>query len=88
VLGVLISLRSSTVRQAQQVTGLISLVPILPLVLLDVLPGEILKNLAANMSQVNGSVVVAIAAGILAVIDLAFIGLALKRFQRAKLILD
>jgi len=88
VLGVLISLRSSTVRQAQQITGLISLLPILPIVLVDVLPDETVVNLMANMSQVNGSVVVLAAVGILAVLDLAIIGLAVMRFQRAKLILD
>jgi ABC-2 type transport system permease protein len=87
-IGVLISLRSSTVRQAQQVTGLISLIPILPIVLLDVLPDEIIANLMASMSQVNGSMVVLVVVGILAVIDLAFIALAMKHFQRAKLIMN
>lgn len=88
VIGVLISLRSSTVRQAQQVTGLISLVPILPIVLLDVLPDETIVNWTTGLSQVNGSMLVLVAVGILAVIDLALIALAMKQFQRAKLILD
>lgn len=88
VIGVLISLRSSTIRQAQQITGLISLVPILPIVLLDVLPREIVDNWMNNLSDLNGNIIVVIAVGILAVIDLAFIALAMKQFQRAKLILD
>lgn len=88
VIGVLISLRSSTVRQAQQVTGLISLVPILPIVLLDVLPDETIVSWTTGLSQVNGSMLVLVAVGILAVIDLALIALAMKQFQRAKLILD
>ena len=87
-MGVLISLRSSTVRQAQQITSLIALVPILPLVLLDLLPDETVKNLVTNLGQVNGSVVVWVAVGILAIIDFVLIALALKRFQRAKLILE
>lgn len=87
-IGVLISLRSSTVRQAQQVTGLISLIPILPIVLLDVVPDEIIANWMARLSQVNGSMVALAAVGVLALIDLAFIALAVKQFQRAKLILD
>ncbi len=88
VIGVLISLRSSTVRQAQQVTGLISLVPILPMVLLDVLPDEVIANWTTRLSQVDGRLVALVAAGILAAIDLAFVALAMRRFQRAKLILD
>jgi ABC-2 type transport system permease protein len=87
-IGVLISLRSSTVRQAQQVTGLISLVPILPVALLDVLPDETIANWMTSLSQVNGSMVVFVAVGIFAVIDLALIALAMKQFQRARLILD
>jgi hypothetical protein len=81
-------MRSSSVRQAQQVTGLIGLIPILPIILVDVLPDETVRNLMANMSQVNGRVMVLIAVGILTVIDLALIALAIKRFQREKLILD
>jgi ABC-2 type transport system permease protein len=88
ITGVLISLRSSTVRQAQQITGLISLVPILPIVLLDILPNELIQNWMAGLSRMNGSLVVSIAVGILAVINLAFIALAMSQFRRAKLILD
>lgn len=88
VVGVLISLRSSTVRQAQQITGLISLIPILPILLLDVLPGETITRWMAKMSQVNGSMLVVVAVGALAVIDIGLIALAMNRFQRAKLILD
>jgi ABC-type Na+ efflux pump permease subunit len=58
VLGVFISMCSSSVRQAQQVTGLIGLIPILPIILVDVLPDETVRNLMANMSQVNGRVMV------------------------------
>ena len=86
--GVLISLRSSTVRQAQQVMGLISLVPLLPLVLLDILPGEMIASWMTRLSQVNGSLVALAAVGILAAFDLVFIALALQQFQRARLILD
>jgi ABC-2 type transport system permease protein len=88
VLGVFISLRSSSVRQAQQATGLIGLIPIVPIVLLDILPDETILTLMANMRQLNGGVVVWIAVGLLLVIDLAAIVLAMKKFQRARLILD
>lgn len=56
--------------------------------LLGILPDDIMKKLAASLGQMNGSMVVLVTIGILAVIDLAFIALAMKRFQRVKLILD
>jgi ABC-2 type transport system permease protein len=87
-IGVFISMRSTSVRQAQQVTGLIGLIPILPMVLLDVLPGETVMRFLTTMSQVNGIVVVLGAVGFFAAIDLALVALAVKRFQRARLILD
>jgi ABC-2 type transport system permease protein len=82
------SLRSSTVRQAQQITGLIALIPILPLVLLDLLPDGTVNNLMTNIGQVDRSTAVLVSVGILAVINFILIALAMKRFQRAKLILD
>ncbi len=88
VMGVLVSLRSSTVRQAQQITGLISLVPIMPLVLLDLLPHETLKDLMTSVGQVSGSVLILGTAGIFTLIDFILIAIALKQFQRAKLILE
>lgn len=88
VLGVHISLRSATIRQAQQTLGLIGIIPILPVAVVPMLPEEFLSNLASLVSQVEGLVLVLIAAGILVVIDLVLIALAVKRFQRSKLILD
>ncbi len=88
VMGVLVSLRSSTVRQAQQITGLISLVPIMPLVLLDLLPHETLKDLMTSVGQVSGSVLILGTAGIFTLINFILIAIALKQFQRAKLILE
>jgi len=87
-IGVFVSLRSATVRQAQQVTGLIGLIPILPMVLVDLLPDETTMDLLERLSQVNTSIVILAVVGILAAIDLAFVALALKRFQRSKLILE
>jgi ABC-2 type transport system permease protein len=87
-LGVLISLRSATVRQAQQITGLIGLIPILPMVLLDLLPGETVSNILDSLGKLNISLLTLIAIGILIGINLFIIFLALKRFQRSRLILD
>lgn len=87
-LGVLISLRSATVRQAQQITGLIGLIPILPMVLLDLLPNETVTNILTGLGKMNVNVLVLIATGILIGIDLFVILLTIKRFQRSRLILD
>jgi ABC-2 type transport system permease protein len=88
VVGVFVSLRSSTVRQAQQITGLMALVPVLPVVLLDILPDETVKNLVTSVEHVNINVLILVTIGLLAIFDIILIALAMKRFQRAKLILD
>ncbi len=88
VLGVFISLRASTVRQAQQTLGLVGMIPILPVVISSMLSKDALMNLIASIQQMNSLVLVLALAGIFLVIDLVLISLAMKRFQRAKLILD
>lgn len=87
-IGVFVSLRSSTVRQAQQLTGMISLIPILPMVVLDFLPDETTIELVTRLSTMNGNMVVLILAGILLILNLAIIAWTIRRFQRSKLILD
>lgn len=88
VLGVFISLRASTVRQAQQSLGLVGMIPVLPLVIVPMLSKDALATLITSISQMNSLVLILILAGILLVIDLVLIAMAIKRFQRAKLILD
>ena len=74
--------------QAQQTLGLIGMVPLLPVVVVPILSKEFLANLTVYVNQMKGIVLVLIAVGIFAVIDLGLIALAMKRFQRSKLILD
>ncbi|MBF6591278.1 MAG: ABC-2 type transporter, partial [Ktedonobacterales bacterium] len=87
--GVLISLRTATVRQAQQVLGIGFLVVLLvPSVVISSLPNETKLQLSqwlatANMLQIGASILV-----VLLVADLLLVALALVRFQRSRLILS
>jgi ABC-2 type transport system permease protein len=87
-IGVFVSLRSATVRQAQQITGIISLIPVMPIALLDLLPPETTQRLLTQLGQMEGSIILLAAVGILVVINIMIIALAASRFQRSKLILD
>jgi ABC-2 type transport system permease protein len=91
-LGVLISLRASTVQEAQQNLMAATLFPLvllqmIPLLLLNVLPDgrARLKELvmAANPTQI-----ILIVLAVLVVLDLGLLMAALTRFKRARLILD
>jgi ABC-2 type transport system permease protein len=91
-LGVLVSLRSPTVQKAQQILATVTLLPILPLVALvlvmgDVKFGALLAGLASRMPS-NMPVLVGIAVLVLLLAGLALAWLSLRRFQRARLILD
>ncbi len=87
-LGVLISLRAATVRQAQQTFSIINLVLFIPLFIFPALPEEVKIRLIQELSRVNGNLVAGMAPAALALVDIALVALALARFQRARLILD
>jgi len=94
-LGVLISLRSPTVRQAQQIVGLMISVPMMPVLAVALM----MKNqefaalvmrvvsrvslMLSNVTALTGTMML-----VLLVIDLALVRISLARFQRARLILD
>jgi ABC-2 type transport system permease protein len=87
-LGVLISLRASTVRQAQQTFSIAFMLLFLPMFLLPMLPKEwqgrlLLWVTNADINAILGAVVVA-----LFFVDVGLIAAALARFKRARLILD
>jgi ABC-2 type transport system permease protein len=87
-LGVLISLRASTVRQAQQTFSIAFMLLFLPMFLLPMLPKEWQERLLlwvtnADINAILGAVVVA-----LFFVDVGLIAAALARFKRARLILD
>jgi ABC-2 type transport system permease protein len=91
-LGVLVSLRSPTVQKAQQILAMVTLMPIIPvialvLVLGDVKFGALLAGLASRMPS-NVPALVGIAVLVLLLIGLALAWFSLARFRRARLILD
>jgi ABC-2 type transport system permease protein len=91
-LGVLISLRASTVQEAQQNLMAATLFPLvllqmIPLLLLNVVPDgrARLKELVA---AANPTQIILIVMAVLVVLDLGLLVAAMARFKRARLILD
>lgn len=87
-LGVLISLRAATVRQAQQTFSLIFFLFIIPLFILPVLPEEWKIKAGELLSRANPETAVLVVMGILLVMDVALFLIAASRFQRTRLILE
>lgn len=87
--GTLISLRAATVRQAQQTFSIAFLALFMPLLLIPVLPDALKLRLGewlAAAPDVNS--IMFVLGVILLFLNLILLGLALRRFQRARLILD
>jgi ABC-2 type transport system permease protein len=87
-LGALISLRASSVRQAQQTMSVGVYVVLIPLLLLPVLPQSLRTALAAWARGADSAAILLMLIGLLALADLALLGLSMARFKRARLILD
>lgn len=87
-LGVLVSLRSATVRQAQQVFSLAFIVLFIPLFLLPLLPEEWRLKIMQTLSQVDVESIILGVLFLLLVLDLGLLVAALRRFQRTRLILE
>jgi len=87
-LGVLISLRAATVRQAQQTFSLAFFVFFIPLFLLPMLPEEWRIRVTQVLANANIESIVLGVLVILLVIDLGLFAAAAARFQRTRLILD
>jgi len=84
--GVLVSLRAETVRQANQTLGVATMVVFfLPVVGIQSMPDAMRQSLATWAMQAGTLNLVLVAALVLAVIDIALIAAAKKRFQRTKL---
>jgi ABC-2 type transport system permease protein len=88
-LGILISLRAPTVRQAQQMLLIpLTVVLILPSFGTMLLPADLQARFFQWLMEADVTGVVLGALAVLLVIDAALLAGALARFQRAKLILD
>lgn len=89
LIGVLISLRSQTVKQAQQTLALIpTFVVVVVVIGVQLLPETIKEHAARMTMHMNLTSAVLSAAGILMFIALVLFGIAIAKFQRARLILD
>jgi ABC-2 type transport system permease protein len=87
--GVLVSLRASSVRQAQQTLGLaIMLLLFIPIFGIQALPHDLQLEIANYLLELDTWKVLSYLLLSLFGMDMVFIGIAMARFQRNKLILD
>jgi len=87
--GVLVSLRAATVRQAAQTMSVATLLLLfVPMLTLRLLPQDIQLRLLQSVSGVGMTTVVIVAVLVLAALDGGFLLVALARFKRSRLILD
>lgn len=87
-LGVLVSLRAATVRQAQQTFSIAFFLLFIPLFVLPMLPEEWQARLIDLAANADFGAIVSIVAITLLVIDVILILAAMARFKRDRLILD
>ena len=87
-LGVIVSLRAASVRQAQQTLSLAFLFLFVPLLLLPLLPDELRVTVANALSGLEIQMVGTILIVILLVVDVGLLLAAMRRFVRARLILN
>ncbi len=87
-LGVLVSLRASSVRQAQQTLSIAMFIVIIPLLILPMLPLETRRRIGEFLSATDLRTLGFLAILILGLIDAGLLGVSLVRFQRSRLILD
>jgi len=87
--GVLVSLRASTVRQAQQTLNIATMVLwFVPIFGVQALPPEWKAYLAKTLMAADVTKIVLIVGAVLAVLDIGLLAAAMARFQRTQLILD
>jgi ABC-2 type transport system permease protein len=88
-IGVFISLRASTVKQAQQTFGIaIIVITMGPLLLFNALEPDTRARVAMRLAGLGETRVEAYAIGLLTILSMIVIGAALVRFRRGKLVLD
>jgi ABC-2 type transport system permease protein len=87
--GVFISLKASTVRQAQQTLGIIMMVLFIgPVLFIQFLDAEARLSLAGRLTTVGTGILVGWASAVLVAASVILITMALLRFKRGKLTLD
>jgi len=88
-IGVFISLRAATVRQAQQTLGIIMMVLFIgPVLFIQFLDSEGRISLAAKLASLGEARLVGWASGVLLAASVVLMVMAMGRFKRGKLTLD
>lgn len=87
-LGVIVSLRAATVRQAQQTFSIAFFILFIPLFLIPALPEDLKVKIFIWASKINFNTLIVGVMGMLFIVDCAVAWIAIARFKRARLILD
>lgn len=87
-IGVLVSLRAGSVRQAQQLMSAGMLILFLPFMLIQFIPKSLLQSIANVVEHVQPLQIALWIAAVLLIVELVLIAIARRLFQRSKLILD
>jgi ABC-2 type transport system permease protein len=87
-IGVLVSLRAGSARQAQQMMSAGMLVLFLPFMLIQYVPGEWLRYLEEFATTTSPVQIALYLAMVLVILEASLIVIAMRLFQRSKLILD
>jgi ABC-2 type transport system permease protein len=87
-IGVLVSLRAGSVRQAQQMMSAGMLVLFLPFMLIQFIPRRLLESIGELVTTVEPVQLALAVAVLLLVVEVILIGVALRLFQRSRLVLD
>jgi len=87
-LGVVVSLRAATVRQAAQTFSVAFLLLFVPLFLLPMLPASLKTKAMALLARADFTAAALVVTGLLLAADLVFLLIADARFRRNRLILD
>jgi ABC-2 type transport system permease protein len=87
-IGVLVSLRAGSVRQAQQMMSAGMLVLFLPFMLIQFIPGSWVRSIFELVTQVEPLQIAVSVAILLIVVEGILIAVAIRLFQRSRLILD
>jgi ABC-2 type transport system permease protein len=87
-LGVLVSLRAGSVRQAQQTFTIAYFVLFIPLMVIPMLPEAVMEPVIKFLMQTDFTTIAIGAGVIIALLDVVLILAAMARFKRARLILD
>ena len=87
-LGVLMSLRAATVRSAQQTLGVVALLPLLLVVIVPMLPTSWTERIFALVMERNVTAIMIPVITAMLVLNLVLLAASMRRFQRARLILD